>query len=111
MKCCICGKEIEGYGNNPYPLCDRDDYDSRCCDECDGAKVIPARMMLAMGREKFPIIQSEQPDWVRICKAYCKKKCYQLIVVGGDTLTFINDKGRLVVGFTAKQMVDDLENE
>lgn len=45
MKCCICGKEFEGYGNNPYPI-GRDIYSSedRCCDECNTTKVIPARI-------------------------------------------------------------------
>lgn len=33
MKCCICGKEINGYGNNPWPI---DEHkDARCCDECN----------------------------------------------------------------------------
>lgn len=40
MKCCICGKEFEGYGNNPYPV----KYGGRCCDECNTKIVIPARM-------------------------------------------------------------------
>lgn len=41
--CCICGAKCFGYGNNPYPLCHRDDYDSRCCDNCDQT-VIAARI-------------------------------------------------------------------
>ena len=54
MKCCICGKEIKGWGNNPdgavwkthdgkieMPEFKEDD---RCCDECNGAFVIPGRM-------------------------------------------------------------------
>lgn len=44
MKCCLCGTEIEGYGNNPYPLVNEDDYESRCCDFCNIFKVIPARI-------------------------------------------------------------------
>lgn len=43
MKCCICGCEINGYGNNPFPLCHTDDYESRCCDLCD-MLVVKARM-------------------------------------------------------------------
>lgn len=43
FKCCICGKEFIGFGNNPYPLCHKDDYDSRCCNDCDNL-VIQARM-------------------------------------------------------------------
>ena len=54
MKCCICGKEIEGFGNNPegavwkthdgkieMPECKAEDG---CCDEGNGAFVIPGRM-------------------------------------------------------------------
>ena len=54
MKCCICHKEIKGWGNNPdgavwkthdgkieMPEFKAED---RCCDECNGAFVIPGRM-------------------------------------------------------------------
>lgn len=33
QKCCLCGKEFEGYGNNPWPL--STDEGARCCDECN----------------------------------------------------------------------------
>lgn len=39
--CCLCGKRIEGQGNNPYPL----KRTGRCCDECNIEKVIPARIL------------------------------------------------------------------
>ena len=42
--CCLCGQKISGYGNNPYPLCDENDFESRCCDACDYQWVIPTRM-------------------------------------------------------------------
>lgn len=29
-RCCLCGKELEGPGNNPFPLA----AEGRCCDEC-----------------------------------------------------------------------------
>lgn len=38
--CCICGEPIQGYGNNPAPVCD----DGVCCDKCNIEKVIPARL-------------------------------------------------------------------
>lgn len=54
MKCCICGVEINGYGNNPdgavwktptgeieLPEFNADD---RCCDECNSKFVIPGRL-------------------------------------------------------------------
>ena len=43
--CCLCDKEVEGYGNDPRPLPMKDENDE-CCDECNLAKVIPARMEL-----------------------------------------------------------------
>ena len=39
-KCVLCGKEIEGYGNNPAPLAD----EGKCCDSCNSKRVIPARL-------------------------------------------------------------------
>ena len=45
-KCCLCGKTFVGWGNNPYPLCDKTDTESRCCDDCNVKYVIPARIAL-----------------------------------------------------------------
>lgn len=39
--CCLCGKELKGYGNNALPV-----SEGRCCDECNYAYVIPVRMEL-----------------------------------------------------------------
>lgn len=38
-KCCICNKEIKGYGNNAEPV-----KKGTCCDKCNREVVIPARM-------------------------------------------------------------------
>lgn len=43
-KCCLCGCDIEGYGNNPWPL--NNDEDARCCDKCNADKILPARMAI-----------------------------------------------------------------
>lgn len=43
MRCLICGNQIENFGNNPFPLCSVDDYESRCCDICNEF-VIKARI-------------------------------------------------------------------
>lgn len=40
-KCCICGREYEGHGNNPYPVASPD---LMCCNGCNYRVVIPARM-------------------------------------------------------------------
>lgn len=42
FKCCICGKQSVGYGNNPWPVSDNNE--DRCCDFCNITKVIPARL-------------------------------------------------------------------
>lgn len=48
MKCCLCGAEIIGEGNNPEPL----SSDGRCCDECNLFKVLPERLRAFLeGRE------------------------------------------------------------
>ena len=39
FKCDICGKEVEGYWNNPAPL-----EGSKCCDRCHNKYVVPARL-------------------------------------------------------------------
>jgi len=55
MKCCICGKEIKGYGNNPDGAAwlnpdgsvERPKFSEgeRCCDECNWKFVIPGRLV------------------------------------------------------------------
>ena len=35
-RCCICGEEHRGFGNNPYPLRDN----GRCCDRCNGLVIV-----------------------------------------------------------------------
>lgn len=45
-RCCLCGKEKEGYGNNPWPLGD-ESKGERCCDNCNLFKVIPARLQMS----------------------------------------------------------------
>lgn len=41
FKCSLCGKECEGFGNNPEPL---KRFRERCCDECNSNKVVPERI-------------------------------------------------------------------
>jgi len=56
MKCCICGHEIplvgswDG-GNNAEPVVEN----GRCCNECNNAVVIPARIM------EYRQAQAEKP--------------------------------------------------
>ena len=53
MKCCICGEEIKGYGNNPWPVgYDVYSEEDRCCDKCNFEYVIPARIALMKESEE-----------------------------------------------------------
>lgn len=61
MKCCICGQEIDGYGNNPYPFCANNDNESRCCNECNN-QAIDARII----KEKALDRQVKENDLVVI---------------------------------------------
>jgi hypothetical protein len=49
--CCICGKEFEGWGNNPWPI----KQDGECCDECNQNKVIPARLKTAGCKDSLSV--------------------------------------------------------
>ena len=49
-KCCICGEYFTGWGNNPWPISDKEE--DRCCDMCDTTKVLPARIAMSIERRK-----------------------------------------------------------
>lgn len=57
-KCNICGVDFDGMGNNPYPICAKEDYQSRCCDECNEKYVITARILKSHGIER-PIKEND----------------------------------------------------
>lgn len=38
--CCICGKVVVEWGNNPYPVKE----EGECCDRCNNERVIPERL-------------------------------------------------------------------
>ena len=40
--CVICGREFEGFGNNPEPVTSLEKGD--CCDKCNAEIVIPLRI-------------------------------------------------------------------
>lgn len=48
-KCCICGQNCKGWGNNPWPIVK--DENARCCDACNSTKVIQARIHALMHKE------------------------------------------------------------
>lgn len=70
MRCCICGKEIKGYGNNPKGAMWKDkhgdiveakfDADCRCCDECNQKYVIAGRLYLLTKKKSIKQMLEEQ---------------------------------------------------
>lgn len=59
MRCCICGEDFNGFGNNPFPLVQRDDYESRCCNDCD-EHVVSARLLGLKKQLDLDIKQSDE---------------------------------------------------
>ena len=51
FKCCLCGIECEGYGNDPSPI-ETQNEDDQCCDECNLTKVVPTRINLVISKNK-----------------------------------------------------------
>lgn len=51
FQCCICNEVFTGWGNNPYPISQKED--DRCCDICDGSVVIPARLDALLKSGKY----------------------------------------------------------
>lgn len=49
--CSICASTYEGFGHNAAPI-----NAGRCCSECNGDIVIPARIREACGHDITPII-------------------------------------------------------
>ena len=58
--CCLCGSTFIGWGNNPFPLSEKED--DRCCDECNYTKVIPARLAKIAEDYGKLITQAEMED-------------------------------------------------
>ena len=54
--CCVCGNQYTHWGNNPWPLKNKEGKDfrenDRCCDECNDFKVSPARIELMVNNNK-----------------------------------------------------------
>ena len=61
--CDICGKEFEGYGNNPAPLEGR-----ICCDACNKTYVIPARLKKIDVKSKLGDASMETPQITELRK-------------------------------------------
>ena len=62
-KCCICGKQLTGMGNNPFPV----KTSGRCCDNCNIKFVIPERIKqmvkdVSDNKEKEEVKDEDQGD-------------------------------------------------
>lgn len=102
MKCCICGKEIKGYGNNPFPIAGK-----TCCDECNVKVLLPYRLFLSRmkNRDAALMITSTELTLVKPNGKYFTLKELQKAVDGyieigpeilPDFLTVVNEEGLLI---------------
>lgn len=57
-KCCICGKEFEGYGNNPYPVMSGEKC---CCDECNDLVIFTRQLYYPEGYDSKNVIFADTP--------------------------------------------------
>lgn len=89
MKCCICGCSIDGYGNNPYPLCAEEDVESRCCNECNDL-VIKARLVAMHGLKRKEI---KENDTVVIFYS----------VNSDSPITSVTENGKFIAGKATKE--------
>ena len=55
-RCCICGKEGEGYGHSCWPIYP-DSLEYRCCDNCNKYVIVPERI------RDIPKYSKEHPDF------------------------------------------------
>lgn len=62
MNCCICHKEIKGYGNNAAPV-----VIGTCCNECNNNVVIPFRIY-QLGRNQKEALCVSPDHKVKIVK-------------------------------------------
>lgn len=74
MKCCICGKEIEGYGNNPEPIKSK----GVCCDSCNVKFVIPSRLF-AFGRVAILLTENEMQYIAPKNKTFTLKELQEMV--------------------------------
>ncbi len=56
MKCCICKKGFEGFGNNPAPVKLR----GQCCDKCNEEVVIPVRINNMSGVRRMNLLNKSR---------------------------------------------------
>ena len=101
MKCCICGKEIVGYGNSPSPLAG-----NKCCDECNAKVVMPVRLFLnTLQTQNYAmLIKEHEVVLVKPDNKYFTLKELQTAVEGyieilpscfTSYLDVVNEEGRL----------------
>lgn len=68
MKCCICGKEFHGWGNNPTGAISEDLHIRKfkptdvCCDECNKNSVIVGRLASSKARGILQDLRSQNSE-------------------------------------------------
>lgn len=109
MKCSICGKEITGYANSPFPIAG-----SICCDVCNNKVIVPYRVFLTTIRTKNMaiLITQDEVKLVQPKDKYFTLKELQTAVEGhieiapkvmDGYLTVVNEEG-LIYGLPFNEL-------
>lgn len=64
ITCCLCGKKVAEYGNNPAPLAGR-----KCCTVCDMNYVIPVREFMSVLDKKYESETTPYEDFLKMLQA------------------------------------------
>lgn len=68
MKCCLCGKEFHGFGNNPCGAINKDltirqfNITDSCCNDCNMNEVIKGRLIISKAKEIFNRLNQENRE-------------------------------------------------
>lgn len=100
MKCSICGKEIDGNGNNPVLI-----EGTYCCDECNSRVVIPYRTFLSamknggvamlIKHDHIELVKQSQPFTLKQLQVAVEGHIELAPNIFDDYLTVVNEEGIL----------------
>lgn len=82
-RCCICGKDFIGYGNNANPI-----KNGICCDSCNNRFVIPVRIYSTKDFNNYEIVRDTK-ELSKLTKKL-KDRNFEKINVGVSIMVYQN---------------------
>lgn len=104
MNCCICGKKIENFGNNPSPYVRV--VKARCCDNCNAVHVIPLRLKLRNRDYDLYIENGLIPVW----REHRRYKEFTEMITPTPFNTLFKDKDYNIVQLHSIEPLNDLSD-